>query len=240
MTELADVAVIGAGVVGLGVARRSRAMSSSPTWSSPPAASRGLECTHPEARDGGPDRPRRRAIRLAQVHPTGCFRPLRYASSRGGAMRSQLDFEAQFASEADCLQYLREMRWPGGFSCPRCSGPSAWELHTSAVGIDSCAAWATVATRRMLADSHAEREAKDCIVMGHPQRAMRLPKCEVKWDGERREWRHNRAQKPGAPKPSEDRVGTGIRACPSHRLESAVCERWSTRGHFSTWNEPAV
>src|SRR5882724_531478 len=110
MTELADVAVIGAGVVGLGVARRSRAMSSSPTWSSPPAASRGLECTHPEARDGGPDRPRRRAIRLAQVHPTGCVRPLRYASSRGGAMRSQLDFEAQFASEADCLQYLREMR----------------------------------------------------------------------------------------------------------------------------------
>jgi len=65
--------------------------------------------------------------------------------------------------------------------------------------------------------------------MGHPQRAIRLPKCEVKWDGERREWRHNRAQKPGAPKPSEDRVGTGIRACPSHRLESPFCERWSTR-----------
>jgi transposase len=33
MTELADVAVIGAGVVGLGVARRSRAMSSSPAGS---------------------------------------------------------------------------------------------------------------------------------------------------------------------------------------------------------------
>jgi len=38
-------------------------------------------------------------------------------------MRSQLDFEAQFASEADCLQYLREMRWPGGFSCPSARVP---------------------------------------------------------------------------------------------------------------------
>ena len=44
-------------------------------------------------------------------------------------VRSQLEFEAQFASEANCLDYLRRMRWPGGFRCPKCSGASAWDLH---------------------------------------------------------------------------------------------------------------
>lgn len=45
-------------------------------------------------------------------------------------MRTQLEFEAQFATEADCLQYLQQMRWPHGFQCPKCSGRSAWELQS--------------------------------------------------------------------------------------------------------------
>jgi len=45
-------------------------------------------------------------------------------------MRTQLDFEAQFGSEADCLQYLRQMRWPHGFPCPNCSRRSAWDLQS--------------------------------------------------------------------------------------------------------------
>jgi len=42
MTELADVAVIGAGMVGFGVARRSPAMSSSPAWSSGSSSDRAV------------------------------------------------------------------------------------------------------------------------------------------------------------------------------------------------------
>lgn len=48
-------------------------------------------------------------------------------------LRSQLDFEAQFAREADCLQYLQQMRWPDGFRCPKCAGTTAWDLHTRAL-----------------------------------------------------------------------------------------------------------
>ena len=48
-------------------------------------------------------------------------------------VHSQLDFEAEFATEADCLCYLRQIRWPGGFRCPKCAGSSTWELRTRPV-----------------------------------------------------------------------------------------------------------
>ncbi|WP_375407542.1 transposase [uncultured Amnibacterium sp.] len=31
-----------------------------------------------------------------------------------------------FASDADCLDYLDWLRWPEGFSCPRCAGVADW------------------------------------------------------------------------------------------------------------------
>jgi transposase-like protein len=42
--------------------------------------------------------------------------------------RSLAEFQARFASEADCRRYLVACRWPDGFRCPRCSGPDAYEL----------------------------------------------------------------------------------------------------------------
>ena len=41
--------------------------------------------------------------------------------------RSQGEFQAWFRSDADCLDYLEWLRWPRGFSCPRC-GDSGWRL----------------------------------------------------------------------------------------------------------------
>ncbi len=38
------------------------------------------------------------------------------------------EFEADFASEESCQQYLEACRWPDGFACPRCSHPYGYEL----------------------------------------------------------------------------------------------------------------
>jgi len=38
------------------------------------------------------------------------------------------DFQAWFPTDADCLDYLEWLRWPGGFICPCCGRPGGWRL----------------------------------------------------------------------------------------------------------------
>ncbi len=40
-----------------------------------------------------------------------------------------LDFSATFQSEDACFEYLREIRWPDGFICPRCGHHGGWWLE---------------------------------------------------------------------------------------------------------------
>ena len=50
--------------------------------------------------------------------------------------RSTGEFQAWFATDADCLDYLDWLRWPGGFACPKC-GHGGWAV---ADGRYKCAA----------------------------------------------------------------------------------------------------
>jgi transposase-like protein len=47
------------------------------------------------------------------------------------------ELERQFATEQACAQYLFQLRWPDGFSCPRCGGTTVW---TTKRGLSTCAA----------------------------------------------------------------------------------------------------
>jgi transposase-like protein len=40
--------------------------------------------------------------------------------------QDQLEFDARFATDAACRQYLEPLRWPEGFVCPRCEHRTAW------------------------------------------------------------------------------------------------------------------
>jgi len=51
--------------------------------------------------------------------------------------RNQLEFEARFASEEACQEYLAQLRWPEGFRCPQCGQGKAWPVRA---GILQCAA----------------------------------------------------------------------------------------------------
>ena len=39
---------------------------------------------------------------------------------------TMLEFEEQFGTEKDCLEYLSKFKWPEGFKCPRCGHDEAW------------------------------------------------------------------------------------------------------------------
>lgn len=43
--------------------------------------------------------------------------------------RTWLELDQRFQTENDCLNYLRALRWPGGWRCPRCGRPDAWPMQ---------------------------------------------------------------------------------------------------------------
>lgn len=45
--------------------------------------------------------------------------------------RTLMEFETCFSTEESCRDYLFRLRWPDGFSCPRCSHEKAWPIGTT-------------------------------------------------------------------------------------------------------------
>jgi len=43
--------------------------------------------------------------------------------------RNLSEFEAWFATEQACREYLFRLRWPDGFHCPRCGGSDSWPVR---------------------------------------------------------------------------------------------------------------
>ena len=41
---------------------------------------------------------------------------------------SAIEFQDRFRTEEDCLEYVRQLRWPHGFICPNCGHDDAYEL----------------------------------------------------------------------------------------------------------------
>src|SRR5262249_59808039 len=48
----------------------------------------------------------------------------------GKGPRTVLELQARFPDEDACMGFLRAVRWPDGFVCPRCQGRSSWTLRT--------------------------------------------------------------------------------------------------------------
>ena len=61
---------------------------------------------------------------------------------QGGAdyPRSLGEFQAWFASDADCLDYLEWLRWPDGFVCPHCENPGGWRVADGSFKCAGCKA----------------------------------------------------------------------------------------------------
>lgn len=66
--------------------------------------------------------------------------------------RTLLEFEDRFSTEAGCVDYLRELRWPEGFICPHCGTEDAWRtgrglFHCSQCGVQTSVTAGTVLHR---------------------------------------------------------------------------------------------
>src|ERR1035438_676049 len=52
--------------------------------------------------------------------------------------RNLSDFEASFATEQACRDYLFRLRWPEGFRCPRCDGDQYWPVRSVLLECRKC------------------------------------------------------------------------------------------------------
>ena len=52
--------------------------------------------------------------------------------------RTQMEFVDRFSSEQACRDYLIQMRWPNGFTCPGCGHNSAWSIKRDQLYCTKC------------------------------------------------------------------------------------------------------
>ena len=64
------------------------------------------------------------------------------------------EFETRFSTEEDCRNYLRRLRWPGGFRCPRCAGTKAWPHHAILLRCAQCDYQTSVTAGTIFQDTH--------------------------------------------------------------------------------------
>jgi len=68
--------------------------------------------------------------------------------------RSVLELEQRFSSEDACREYLANLRWPGGFVCPRCQAPGGWGASRGRVVCRRCRYQASVTAGTIFQDTH--------------------------------------------------------------------------------------
>ena len=67
--------------------------------------------------------------------------------------RDLVEFEARFASEEACRDYLTRLRWPDGFRCPRCGHERAWPVRKVWLQCARCGRQSSVTAGTIFQDS---------------------------------------------------------------------------------------
>ena len=52
--------------------------------------------------------------------------------------RNLTEFDARFGTEEACREYLRQLRWPDGFGCPRCGCRKSWPVREVLLQCTDC------------------------------------------------------------------------------------------------------
>ena len=80
--------------------------------------------------------------------------------------RTYQEFRAWFADDTACVEYLGKLRWPAGFSCPRCGDGHSWRTGDglwmcAGCGLKTSATAGTIfhTDRRRLVQLHSSRDA---------------------------------------------------------------------------------
>jgi hypothetical protein len=78
-----------------------------------------------------------------------CMLPLMF-----GSPRNRPEWEARFSTDEACRDYLFRLRWPKGFSCPRCAYSRAWPLRRAWYECASCRCQTSVTAGTIFQDTH--------------------------------------------------------------------------------------
>lgn len=68
--------------------------------------------------------------------------------------RDLLAFRDQFHSEDACRDYLIQLRWPQGWTCPKCHGRRYWKTQRGILCCQSCQSHVSVTAGTLFADTH--------------------------------------------------------------------------------------
>lgn len=68
--------------------------------------------------------------------------------------RNLAEFESWFSSEHACRDYLYTMRWPNGFTCPRCANLKAWPIGATLLECSGCHYQLSVTAGTIFQGSH--------------------------------------------------------------------------------------
>ena len=67
--------------------------------------------------------------------------------------RNLVELEARFSTEEACREYLRKLRWPEGFVCPRRGTHSAWASKRNLLLCADCGYQASVTAGTIFQDT---------------------------------------------------------------------------------------
>ena len=67
--------------------------------------------------------------------------------------RDQAEFDARFGDAAACRAYLVQLRWPGGFRCPRCGHPKGWPVRELLLQCATCGRQTSVTAGTIFQDT---------------------------------------------------------------------------------------
>lgn len=65
-----------------------------------------------------------------------------------------LAFRDQFHSEDACREYLIQLRWPQGLTCPQCAGRQFWKMQRGVFGCQGCQRHLSITAGTLFADTH--------------------------------------------------------------------------------------
>jgi transposase-like protein len=65
-----------------------------------------------------------------------------------------LELEKRFSSEEACAEYLAALRWPSGWSCPRCKAVEGWTVRRARWLCGHCRYEMSVTAGTIFQDSH--------------------------------------------------------------------------------------
>lgn len=71
-----------------------------------------------------------------------------------GYPRTQLEFEAWFATEQSCREYLFRLRWPAAFECSRCRERRGWLTRRGLTVCAACGYQSSVTAGTVFQDTH--------------------------------------------------------------------------------------